>query len=67
MSSLIHGNVFDVRSESFFKCGDQLVHAGFGFGRKVLLYPILPNSFAKGAVGFTGALLPARGLFFLAG
>ena len=57
----------DVGGEGFFKRGDELVHAGLGFGREVLLDPVLADGFAEGAVGFGGALLPAWGRLFLAG
>ena len=54
-------------AEGFLKRGDELIHAGLGFGREVRLYPILADGFAQGAIGFAGALLPARGRFLLAG
>ena len=57
----------DVGGQSFLKRGNELIHAGLGLGREVRLYPILADSFAQSAIGFAGALLPARGLFLLAG
>jgi hypothetical protein len=61
------GQGFDVVGKGFFEGGYKLVHAGLRRGRKILLDPVLAHGLAEGAVGHSGALLPARRVFFCPG